>query len=72
MSTDFIAVVNPAAGGGRCGHHAPDVLDGLRGRGVSLEVVFTEAPKHATELARLAANDGRRRFLSVGGDGTAA
>lgn len=71
MSVDFYAIVNRAAGGGRCGHHAPDVLDRLRGRGVSLEVVFTEAPKHATELAKLAADDGHRRFLSVGGDGTA-
>ena len=41
-------------------------------RGVELDIAFTEAPRHATELARAAAADGRRRFLSVGGDGTAA
>jgi YegS/Rv2252/BmrU family lipid kinase len=44
----------------------------LEQRGVTLEVVFTDAPKHATELARRAAEEGRRRFLSVGGDGTAS
>lgn len=39
---------------------------------MTLDVAFTEGPKHATELARRAAGDGYRRFLSVGGDGTAA
>jgi diacylglycerol kinase (ATP) len=72
VSTEFYAIVNRAAGGGRCGHRAPGVLDGLRSRGVSFKVTFTEAPKHATELAKLAAENGHRRFLSVGGDGTAA
>jgi diacylglycerol kinase (ATP) len=72
VSTDFYAIVNGEAGGGRCGHQAPGLLERLRDRGVSIEVTFTEAPKHATLLARDAAEAGQRRFLSVGGDGTAA
>jgi YegS/Rv2252/BmrU family lipid kinase len=72
VSGDYYAIVNRAAGGGRCAKAAPEALDSLERRGVSLEVAFTEEPKHATELARRAASNGCRRFLSVGGDGTAA
>ncbi len=72
MSGTYYAIVNRTAGGGRCAEAAPEALGALERRGLSLEVAFTEQPKHATELARRAASKGRRRFLSVGGDGTAA
>ena len=72
MSAPYYAIVNEAAGGGRCAKLAPDLLADLQRRGVALKVAFTEAPKHATELARRAAESGDRRFLSVGGDGTAS
>ncbi len=39
---------------------------------MALDIAFTEKPRHATELARAAAANGRRHFLSAGGDGTAA
>ena len=68
----YYAIVNRAAAGGRCARLAPDALATLERRGVALEVAFTEQPRHGTELARIAAASGRRRFLSVGGDGTAA
>lgn len=72
MSKTFYTIVNGAAGDGRCAKLAPKALEALDRRGIELEVAFTEAPKHATELARRAASSGSRRFLSVGGDGTAA
>jgi YegS/Rv2252/BmrU family lipid kinase len=72
VSAPYYAIVNGAAGSGRCEKLAPEALGALERRGVSLEVTNTEAPKHATELAMQAAKSGRRRFLSVGGDGTAA
>ncbi len=72
MSVAYYAIVNRSAGGGRCAKAAPETLDALERRGLSLEVAFTDGPKHATELARAAASSGCRRFLSVGGDGTAA
>jgi YegS/Rv2252/BmrU family lipid kinase len=68
----YYAIVNRAAAGGRCARLAPDALDALTRRGAALEIAFTERAKHATKLARAAAQSGRRRFLSVGGDGTAA
>lgn len=72
MSETLYAIVNPAAGGGRAAHQAPEVLAELERRGSSLEVAFTERPKHAAALAKDAAARGQRRFLSVGGDGTAS
>jgi diacylglycerol kinase (ATP) len=72
VSAAYYAIVNRAAAGGRCARLAPEALDALKCRGVALEIAFTEKQKHAAELARVAAENGRRRFLSVGGDGTAA
>jgi len=66
----FLAIVNPAAGGGRCGKLAPGVLARLRAIGIDLEVAQTTRPAEATELSRNAYRGGFRRFLSVGGDGT--
>lgn len=71
MSPSYYTIVNGAAGGGRCGKLAPQALRDLERRGLSLETVFTEAPRHAIELAKQGAAAGHRRFLSVGGDGTA-
>lgn len=72
MSNAYYTIVNRTAGGGRCAKAAPKAFEVLERRGVALDVAFTEAPKHATELAKHAASNGKRRFLSVGGDGTAA
>ncbi len=71
MSNAFLAVVNPAAGGGRCGELAGPVLERLRAAGLELQVVETGYPGQATDLAWEAYRNGVRRFLAVGGDGTA-
>lgn len=71
MAGVFCTIVNGAAGGGRCRDRARTALDRLRDAGVSLDVHYTERPGHARELARDARRDGQRRFLAVGGDGTA-
>lgn len=70
MNNKFLAIVNPAAGGGRCGELAPRVLARLRAIGINLEIAQTTRPAEATEISRNAYRDGFRRFLSVGGDGT--
>ena len=71
MSERILAVVNPAAGGGRCGRLAGAALERLRAEGLALEVRETRAPGEASELARAAYAEGWLRFLAVGGDGTA-
>jgi diacylglycerol kinase (ATP) len=69
-SGTFLAVVNPAAGGGRCRKLVGPALDRLRAGGIKLEVVETSAPEQATALVRDAYTQGYRKFIAVGGDGT--
>jgi YegS/Rv2252/BmrU family lipid kinase len=66
----FLAIVNPAAGGGRCGRLAPAALERVRAAGIDLDVAHTSRPGEATALARSAYAQGTRNFLAVGGDGT--
>lgn len=70
MTEPYFTVVNPAAGGGRCGKRCEDALGRLRDAGLGLDVHETTGPGRATELVREAYRDGARRFLAVGGDGT--
>jgi diacylglycerol kinase (ATP) len=67
----FLAIVNPAAGGGRCGRLANTVLERVRSAGIDLDVALTNRAGEATELTRSAYQQGVRQFLAVGGDGTA-
>lgn len=63
-------IVNPAAAGGRLGREWPRLEHRLRSLGHDLDVVFTEAPGHATELAAGVLAGGRGRLVVAGGDGT--
>jgi diacylglycerol kinase (ATP) len=67
----FLAIVNPAAGGGRSSKLAGPAIARLRGSGLQVDVIASTAPGHAVELAREAYGQGYRRFIAVGGDGTA-
>jgi len=67
----FIAIVNPAAGGGRAAQLAGARISQLTEAGLQIDVIASEGPKHAAELANEAYRQGYRRFLAVGGDGTA-
>ncbi|HXM11084.1 MAG TPA: diacylglycerol kinase family protein [Terriglobales bacterium] len=70
MNETFLAIINPAAGGGRCRERVAAVLDRLRAAGIALETSETNAVGHATQIARNAYGCGYRKFLAVGGDGT--
>lgn len=70
MSDNFLAIVNPAAGNGRCGKLAPAVLERVRTLGIHLDVVETTRAGEATAIARASYARGVRNFLAVGGDGT--
>lgn len=69
-SPRFLAVVNPAAGGGACGKRAPDTVDRLRQSGLSVDVIETKASGDARTITREELAKGRRHFIAVGGDGT--
>jgi diacylglycerol kinase (ATP) len=66
----FLAVVNPAAGGGRWRKLIGPAMDRLRAGGISVELVETSRPGHASEITRDAYARGYRKFIAVGGDGT--
>jgi diacylglycerol kinase (ATP) len=67
----FFAIVNPAAGGGKSAKLAGPTLARLRAKGLHIDVIASTGPGHAVQLAREAYSQGYRRFLAVGGDGTA-
>jgi len=70
VSDSYLAIVNPAAGGGRTGKLLGPALEKLRAAGLKVESRETAALGHATEIARQAWAEGWRKFISVGGDGT--
>ncbi|MFZ0733591.1 MAG: diacylglycerol kinase family protein [Candidatus Sulfotelmatobacter sp.] len=70
MGQKYLAIVNPAAGGGRRGALLNPALDRLRAAGLEIDVAPTTGPGHAAEIARDAYNHGVRHFIAVGGDGT--
>jgi diacylglycerol kinase (ATP) len=71
VNQKLIAIVNPAAGGGRSAKLAGTELARLRERGLNVDVIASTGPGHASELAKEAYEQGYRKFLAVGGDGTA-
>jgi YegS/Rv2252/BmrU family lipid kinase len=66
----ILAIVNPAAGGGRCGKLAPQVLERLRSAGISIDAINTNAAGDGILAARSGYEQGYRTFIAVGGDGT--
>ena len=70
MRGEYLAIINPAAAGGRSRKLLGPALDRLRDAGLQIETRETSALGHATEIARQAWAEGYRQFISVGGDGT--
>ena len=63
-------IVNPTAGGGTAAQSIPDIEGKLRNLGLDFDLVKTERPWHAVELAQTAAAE-VDVVVAVGGDGTA-
>ena len=70
VSESYLAIVNPAAGGGRSRKMLGPALERLRAAGVPVEVAETQTAGHAARIAREAYRRGQRKFIAVGGDGT--
>ena len=70
MPGKYLAIINPAAGGGRSRKLLGPALERMRAAGLEVEVRETSASGHAADLARAAWREGHRKFISVGGDGT--
>jgi diacylglycerol kinase (ATP) len=63
-------IVNPAAGGGRARKLLPLVERVAGSRTPAADVLITDRPGHAVDVARNAAAQGYSRIIGVGGDGT--
>ena len=70
LAQNYLAIVNPAAGGGRSRKLLGPALERLRAGGIEVKVAETRAPGGATQIARAAYGNGVRNFIAVGGDGT--
>jgi len=69
--TRYKIILNPESGRGAGGQSIPQIEEYLKGHGLDFELVCTEAPWHAVELAQKAVRDGFDVVVSAGGDGTA-
>ena len=63
-------ILNPTSGRGSAGRSVPQIENLLRENGLNFEIVQTEYPWHAAELAQKAAADGFDVVVAAGGDGT--
>ncbi len=66
----LVIVANPNAGGGRAGAAREEIERAAARAFEQVEVVWTERPGHASELARAAAEGGADIVAALGGDGT--
>ncbi len=67
----YKVIVNPISGRGNGEQSIPLIKDLLERHGLSYDLVRTERPGHAIELARQSALDGYDVVVAAGGDGTA-
>jgi len=65
-----VFVVNARSANGETGRRWPLIHDIIKSQMGSVQVVFTQGPKHATTLAREALCTGADLVVAVGGDGT--
>lgn len=70
LGQTYLAIVNPAAGGGRSRKLLGPALERLRTSGIAVDVMETRAAGDATKIAGDAYARGIRNFIAVGGDGT--
>ncbi|MGE5224485.1 MAG: diacylglycerol/lipid kinase family protein [Omnitrophica WOR_2 bacterium] len=63
-------ILNPAAGHGNGLRAKPRIEHFLAGQGLAFDLVQTQFPGHAIELARQAVEEGADAIVAAGGDGT--
>jgi YegS/Rv2252/BmrU family lipid kinase len=65
-----VFIVNPRAGAGKAGRSRIRLKKAIERHFSDARIIPTEHPRHATELARRACDEGARTVVAVGGDGT--
>jgi len=70
LKNGWMVIVNPKAGSGRGLKDWPVISNQMNHNGLDFSCVFTEHKYHAVELTVKAINDGYRKVVAIGGDGT--
>lgn len=70
FSTNWYIIANPAAGGGKVQRQLNKIKNLLEQQGFAYLLVQSEAKGHATQLAQQAIEQGYRKIMAIGGDGT--
>ena len=70
MSNHSVLIANPTAGSARAQQLAEQAALVLQDAGYAVELRYTRAKGHATELAQQAVGEGADRLVVCGGDGT--
>ncbi|HHH27004.1 MAG TPA: diacylglycerol kinase family lipid kinase [Polyangiaceae bacterium] len=65
-----LVILNPSSQKGKTGELAPELVRVIERYLGPVDRADTEAPRHAIEIAKQAAEDGRPSVIAVGGDGT--
>jgi YegS/Rv2252/BmrU family lipid kinase len=65
-----LLIVNPRSGGGKTGAMFEKMRRPIEHHLGHVDVAFTENPRHAVDIARQAAQEGRSLVVAVGGDGS--
>jgi YegS/Rv2252/BmrU family lipid kinase len=67
----YLVIVNPISGRGHAEKVIPDIEAGMREHGLDFDLVCTERPWQAAEIAEKAVRDGYQVIVTASGDGTA-
>ncbi len=70
VKNGWMVIVNPKAGSGSGLKDWPVISNQMNHSGLDFTCVFTEHKYHAVELTVKAINDGYRKIVAIGGDGT--
>lgn len=70
MSNHWVLIANPTAGRARAQRFAEQAALALQDAGRAVELRYTRAKGHGTELAQQAVAEGAERLVVCGGDGT--
>jgi YegS/Rv2252/BmrU family lipid kinase len=68
--SNWIAIINMAAGGGKTERDWPFIAQTLQKEGIHYEPFFTQRRLHASIIARNKIQEGYSKIIVVGGDGT--
>ena len=67
----YLVIVNPISGRGYAEKVIPEIEAGMKNHGLVFDLVRTERPWHAAEIAEQAVKDGYDVIVTASGDGTA-